>query len=255
LPLGLITTLMKDKRGDITLSFPVEGSLNDPRFDFRDAIWGAVRTVAVNAITLPVSWIGRVQFTPDSRIERIHVDPVPFEPGTPTPTTEGGTRVERLVAFLDQLPSVGLALTPTVSPRDAEELRRRTVEAQLERVARQRGLSREDAAARVFAEQVPGRPVPDDPEAIVAALVERVPTPTAEQLTELATQRVQTVRAAVTRAGVDAGRVTDGEPRPRERAESQVEIEVREPDVAKPSKVRETLRKLGVPLPGGDADK
>jgi Domain of Unknown Function (DUF748) len=255
LPLGLITTLMKDKRGDITLSFPVGGRLSDPRFDFRDAIWGAVRTVAVNAITLPVSWIGRVQFTPDSRIERIQVDPIPFAPGTPTLTPVGDTRVGRLVAFLDQLPSAGLALMPTVSPRDAEELRRRTVEVELERVARQSRLSREDAAARVFTQHNPGRAVPDDPEAIVAALVERVPTPTAEQLSELATQRVQTVRAAVARAGVDAARLTDGEPRPREGAESQIEIEVREPDAVKPSKIRETLRKLGVPLPGADADK
>ena len=43
---------MKDRRGDITLAFPVGGRLSDPRFDFRDAIWGAVRTVAINAVTL-----------------------------------------------------------------------------------------------------------------------------------------------------------------------------------------------------------
>jgi hypothetical protein len=254
LPLGLITTLMKDQRGDITLSFPVGGRLNDPRFDFRDAIWGAIRTVAINAITLPVSWIGRVRFTPDSRIEQIQVDPLPFEPGTPTLTSAGATRVGRLVAFLDQLPSVALTLTPTVSSRDVDELRRRSVEADLERVARQSRLSREDAAARLFAQQVPDRPVPADPEAIVAALTERVTVPP-ERLAELATQRLQTVRAAVTRAGVDAARLTESEPRPRESAESQVEIEVREPDAGRPSKIRETLRKLGVPLPGGDADK
>jgi hypothetical protein len=255
LPLDLITALMKDRRGDITLSFPVGGRLSDPRFDFRDAIWGAVRTVAVNAITLPVSWIGRVQFTPDSRIERIQVDPVPFEPGTAALTPLGDTRVGRLVAFLEQLPSAGLTLTPTISPRDAEELRRRTVEADLERAARQGRLSREDAAARLFARQLPGRPVPEDPEAILAALLEHAPRPTAEQLAELAAQRVQTVRAAATRAGIDAARLSEGGPPPRESAESQLELEVREPDAARPSKIRETLRKLGVPLKGGDTEK
>jgi hypothetical protein len=108
LPLGLITTLMKDRRGDIRLSFPVGGRLSDPRFDLRETIWSGVRTVAINAITLPVSWIGRVHFTPDSRIERIQVDPVTFEPGTAILTAQGEGQVARLAAFLDRLPDVRL---------------------------------------------------------------------------------------------------------------------------------------------------
>jgi hypothetical protein len=254
LPLGLVTTLLKDRRGDINVSFPVGGRLGDPRFDFRDAIWGALRTVAINTITLPVSWIGHVQFTPDSRIERIHVHPVPFAPGTATLTPPGDARVARLVAFLDQLPSVTLALTPTLSSRDAEEIRRRALEADLERVARQGQLARADAAARLFAQHFPGRAAPDDPEAMVAALLERMPPPT-DELTELAAQRLQTVRAAVTRAGIDTARLGAARPVQREGAESQIEIEVREPDAPRPSKFRETLRRLGVPLRGGDADE
>src|SRR5574342_626534 len=38
LPLNLIVALMQDSRGDIRVSVPVAGRLNDPRFDFRDAI-------------------------------------------------------------------------------------------------------------------------------------------------------------------------------------------------------------------------
>src|SRR4029453_17334335 len=107
-------TLLKDRRGDIVVSFPVGGRLNDPRFDFRDALWSAMRTVAVNAITLPVSWIGRVHFTSDSRIERIQVDPVTFEPGTATLTPEGDGQVARLPAFRDALPQAALRCTPIV---------------------------------------------------------------------------------------------------------------------------------------------
>ena len=252
LPLGLITTLMKDRRGDINLSFPVGGRLSDPRFDFRDAIWGAVRTVAINAITLPVSWIGRVQFTPDSRIERIQVDPVTFEPGTATLTPQGEGQVGRLVAFLDQLPDARLALTPIVSPRDAEELRRLRLEATIDRAARQERISRDQAIARLFAQQVPGQPVPDDPATALTGLRERMPLPTGE-LPELGAQRLETVRATAKRAGVDAGRLADGQVTSRDDGGSRVEIVVGEPDAPQPSKFREALRRLGVPLKRTDA--
>jgi uncharacterized protein DUF748 len=252
LPLGLITTLMKDRRGDINVSFPVGGSLSDPRFDFRETIWSAVRSVAINAITLPVSWIGRVHFTSDSRIERIQVDPVTFEPGTAILTPEGEGRVGRLVAFLDQLPDVTLALTPVVSPRDAQEMRRRKLEAAVDRAVRGDRISRSEATARLFAQHVPGQPVPGDAAATLAVLMEHLPLPTAD-LPELGAQRLQTVRATARRAGIDAARLAEAPVAQREGGDSQVEIEVREPDAPRQSKFRDTLRRLGVPLGGSGA--
>lgn len=121
----MITALMKNSRGDINVSFPVGGKLSDPRFDFREAMWGAIRTVAINAITLPVSWVGRVKVTQDSRIERIEIDPLTFEPGTADLTPDGQARVPRLKAFLDELPEVRLALTPIVAPNDVPPDQRR----------------------------------------------------------------------------------------------------------------------------------
>jgi len=116
LPLGMIVSLMKDRRGEIRLALPVGGRLNDPRFEFSEAIWGAVRTVAVNAITAPVSWIGRVRATPDARIQRIEIDPIPFTAGAATPTPEGREQVTRLVAFLQQMRETRMTLTPVVAP-------------------------------------------------------------------------------------------------------------------------------------------
>ncbi|HEU4367031.1 MAG TPA: DUF748 domain-containing protein [Methylomirabilota bacterium] len=249
LPLGLITTLLKDRRGDITVAFPVGGRLSDPRFDFRETLWGAIRTVAVNAITLPVSWIGRVHFTPDSRIERIQVDPVPFEPGTATPTPEGRARMTRLVAFLDQLPEARMTLTPVVSSRDVEEIKRLGVEAAIDRAAQEGRVSREDAVTRLIAQHFPGRPAPATPEAAVAALLERTPMPTAE-VPELAARRLQAMRATARQAGIDSARFAGTEVAQREGGPGQVELEVVEAEGPRPSKLRETLRKLGVPLKG-----
>jgi hypothetical protein len=40
----------------------------------------------------------------DARIERIEVNPAPFEPGTATLMSEGQGQVARLAGFLEQLP-------------------------------------------------------------------------------------------------------------------------------------------------------
>jgi hypothetical protein len=118
LPLGMLVALMKDARGDIRVTLPVRGRLSDPRFDFSEAIWSTIRHVAVKAVTAPVSWIGRVQLSADSRIERIDVDPIPFASGQATLTPEAREQIARVAAFLEQAPDVRMALTPIVSSRD-----------------------------------------------------------------------------------------------------------------------------------------
>jgi Domain of Unknown Function (DUF748) len=253
LPLGLITTLMKDRRGDITLSFPVGGRFSDPRFDFREAIWSALRTVAVNAITLPVSGIGRVRFTPDSRIESIEVDPIPFAPGTAALTDEGQARVGRLVAFLEQLPAVKMALTPTVSAQDVEALRRQALDVAIDRLARREGLSREQAAARLYARRF-GRPAPDQLDAMLGALLERVSPPT-DEIRALTAQRLEVVRATARTAGIDPARLAEARPAEREAAEGQITLAVLEPEPPRTSKFREVLSRLGVPVKATEADE
>jgi len=247
LPLGLLTTLMKDRRGDITLSLPVGGRLSDPEFDVRETVWSALRSVTINAVTLPVSWIGRVQFTPDSRIEKIQVDPIPFEPGTATLTALGEARAVRVAAFLDQSPEVRMALTPVVGTSDLVELRRRAFDAVIERTARKGRLTRDEAIVRVYAEQRPGQPVPETPAAALAALLEEAELPVSQR-SELAAARLDAVRAVVTRAGIEAARLPEGAAQ-RDDGESQVELEILDPEAPRPSRLREALRRLGVPVP------
>jgi hypothetical protein len=217
---------MKDRRGDINVSVPVGGRLGDPRFDVRETIWSAVRTVAINAITLPVSWIGRVRFSADSKIQRIEVDPLPFEPGTAELTPEGRTRVTRIIAFLAQLPDVRLALTPVVSARDLAALESKAAEASGKRETR--------------ATTAEGAALPR------AAVVER--TPPASVVPDLAKRRLETVRTAFKEAGIDAARFTETAVAERTTPETQMEIEVLEPEGERPSKVRQVLRRLGMPL-------
>lgn len=100
-----------------------------------------VRKVEIQAIALPVSWIGRVRLTEDSRIDRIEVDPVPFDSGTASLSPEGHAQVTHLVQFLTQVPTARVLLTPAVSDGDLAALRRRRLDKEIEGLARGAGLS------------------------------------------------------------------------------------------------------------------
>jgi len=250
LPLGLIVALLKDRRGDINVSLPVGGRLNDPRFDFNDAIWSAVRTVAINAITLPVSWIGRVKLGSDSRIDEIQVDPIRFQPGTPTLTAEGQGQVARIAAFLQQLPEVRLTLTPVVSAHDLAELRRQAIDAAIERITREAQVSSEVAAARLFEQRFPRQQPPGSLEAIRAALLESEPPPAAE-VPGLARKRVEAVRATLKQAEIDPARLLPATL--VEAPEGRIDVALAEADTSRRRGLLGRLRELGATITGDDA--
>jgi hypothetical protein len=208
LPLGLIASLMKDSRGDIRVSLPVGGRLNDPRFDFREAIWSTVRNVVVKAVTLPVSWIGRVRFAPDSRIERVEIDPVPFEEGTATPSAEGHAQLVRLAQFLTQVPASRVLLTPVVSASDLAALRRRALDKKIESLARDPKTPPDVAVLQLYQKRFPEGPKPENVEVARAALANAEPV-SASAADEMAKARVETVRAVIKKAGIDTARLPD----------------------------------------------
>jgi hypothetical protein len=250
LPLGMLTSLLKDKRGDIKLAFPVGGRLGDPRFDFSEAIWSAVRTVSINAITLPVSWIGRVRFTGDSRIERIEVNPVAFEPGTAEISPAGRAHVGKLTAFLDQLPEVRMGLTPVVSSADTAAMKRVRVEAAIDRAMRDERLSREAAVARVYAQRFPGQPAPATQDALMTALIGRESVSDGD-VRDLAEARVEAVRRPLKQAQIDSKRLEEMKLVREEGSGSHVALDILEPEGPRRSKVREAVDRMRRLLDGG----
>jgi len=75
-PVGLVTSLLKDRHGVIDLSLPVRGSLDDPTFRIGPIIWQIVGNLVEKIITAPFALIGSlfegaekaqyVDFTPGS---------------------------------------------------------------------------------------------------------------------------------------------------------------------------------------------
>lgn len=253
LPLGLIVALIEDSRGDIHVSIPVDGRLRDPHFDFSEAIWSAVRNVAIKTITAPVSWIGRVQMSADSRIERIEVNPIRFRPGTAAFTPEGQDQAARVAEFLRQAPAARLGLTPVVSSGDVAALKRHALEADIARVSSEAQISPDAAAARLYQERFRGRPLPDTAEAVRAALVGSEPIAPAA-VPGLAAQRMEMVRAVAKQAGLDPGRLPQKAPLVQGQEEGEVELDVVQPEIARrPSPQRREF--LGIPLPIGGSSR
>jgi len=229
LPLGMLVSLMKDRHGDIRLALPVAGRVTDPRLDFKQLLWSTVRSATLKVITAPVSWIGRVRYDDDSRIERIDVDPIGFEPGTAIPTPEGQQQLTRLVAFLDQTPESRLTPTAVISGRDVAAAKQPAVDAAIHRAAREGRISPDEAAARLFQERFPQRPLPETTDAIRAALLEGE-TSTAD-LSTLATKRLETVRATLKKAGIDGSRLTEAKQvENAETAAPEVRLDFAEPE-------------------------
>ena len=248
LPLNVAVALLRDSRGDIRMSVPVGGRLSDPRFDFRETIRSAIRTVATNAIALPVSWIGRLRASPDSGIERVEVDPIRFQPGSAELTADGRTQTTRVAAFLGQMGEVRMGLVPVVSERDLAVLRRKAADAAVERLVGGGRVSPEAAAAQLFRERLPGRPVPSEPGATLAALADTEASPA--HAPALAQRRLETLVAALKQAGVPQARLVESAlvARP-DSTEGVIELNLLEPDRPRRSQLLQTLRGLGGTTP------
>jgi hypothetical protein len=63
------------------------------------------------------------------------------------------------------------------------------------------------------------------------------------------------VRKTIERAGIAGERLVDTKPVQREGLDSRLEANVVEPETQRPSKVREALKRLGMPLKGAGAER
>ena len=206
-PLDLLISLLENTRNEVHLSVPVTGTISSRRFDFGDAVWDAIRKAAINVLALPVSWVGKIFYTADSRIDTIAIWPVSFEPGTTQMRRGIDSHAARLATFMRETPAVAFTLKPVMTVEDVDALKREAVGQRLDALAR--GASQTNPAAiasRLFAERFPGRPVPAEIDAMVHELARQEPSPDAA-LRALATQRLDLTRRGLESKGVDPARL------------------------------------------------
>ncbi|MEZ4739215.1 MAG: DUF748 domain-containing protein [Flavobacteriales bacterium] len=59
LPMRLAVSLMKDKNGNIDLTVPVEGDLDDPEYKVWPIIWQVIKNLFIKAVNAPVALLSR----------------------------------------------------------------------------------------------------------------------------------------------------------------------------------------------------
>jgi hypothetical protein len=212
-PLGTLIALLKNARGEVRLSVPVTGNVATRQFDFSDAFWEALRKTAIGVLALPVSWVGKIFYTEDARVETIQIWPVYFEAGTTRFAPGFDKQAERVGGFLRAAPGVKLAMKSVLTVDDIAALKRDVVRQRLEGAAREAGPGgAEAAAARLFAERFPGRPAPSGLDAMVGELAKDEPNPDAAAKA-LSSRRMEATRAQLQSAArIEPGRlhVTEG---------------------------------------------
>ena len=211
-PLGTLISLLKNAKGEVKLSVPISGNVASRQLNFDDAFWAAVRKTAVGVATLPLSWVGKIFYSEDARVETISIWPVYFEAGTTTFAKDFDRHAERLAGFLRDAPGVNLSLKSVLTVDDIAALKREAVRRRVDAAAREGAGGAPAAAARLFAEHNPGRPVPSGLDAIVAELAKDEPSPDAAARA-LTDQRMKTILARLQAGGkvsADRLRVSEG---------------------------------------------
>lgn len=214
LPLGLVVALLKDSRGDITFSLPLDGSLSDRKFNWGEAIWAGIKQVIGKVLLSPFSAIGRLFRGGDNdKTESLEVNPVKFPAGSAVVAPEMDTHLTRVADFLRRSPYVKLALSPIVTAEDAESLKTQELTARIQKLQGERKLADFAAAVAVYVkEQKIEGPPPGTPEEQLTVLRRREPVPE-PRVKELLDRRLGATRDVLTRVeGIPAERLKPADP-------------------------------------------
>tara|TARA_R110000787_G_scaffold38537_10_gene96981 strand:- start:1459 stop:4494 length:3036 start_codon:yes stop_codon:yes gene_type:complete len=156
LPLETALSLLRNSKDVIKLDLPVTGDVDNPEFDFSDAInqavAGALKKAVLTTLSLTFPVGGIINAISGSNLpDKLGLKPVSFEPGSPALTANAGAFLEKVGTMLRERPDVKLTLCGIATPRDRETLQR-----QLEREA-------EDARRKALPRPATGTPAPSPP--------------------------------------------------------------------------------------------
>lgn len=119
LPVQFAVSLLKNNRGEIDVSLPVSGSLDDPEFSVGGIVWRVIVNLLSKAVTAPFSLLS-------GGSGQNELGFVPFEAGDDDLNDTARQRLDTLVAKLGDRPQLKLEATGRADPTvDEEGLRER----------------------------------------------------------------------------------------------------------------------------------
>jgi hypothetical protein len=142
LPVRLGVAILKDRRGQIVLDVPIEGSLDDPQFKLHKVIVRAIGNIITKVITSPFAALGAIFGGKGEDLD--HQD---FAPGSFALQSDGTNQLNTLVKALYERPGLQLEIEGSVDPAtDRDGLRRAMLDKQL-RVAKWQSLSPDERSS------------------------------------------------------------------------------------------------------------
>ncbi|MBS1154506.1 MAG: hypothetical protein H6R07_430 [Proteobacteria bacterium] len=124
LPVKFALALLTDRRGQINLNLPIEGSLDDPQFRIGKIIWQVIGNLLEKAVTAPFSALGSLFGGNEAAFSRVE-----FEPGRTLLSADAKEALGKLAKALDDRPALKLDIAGWVEPElDREGLKREKLE-------------------------------------------------------------------------------------------------------------------------------
>jgi hypothetical protein len=71
----MAVALLKDRQGRIDIDVPIEGTVDDPQFNYRQVFWNAMKTILGNAAKAPFRALGRLFGREEDDLELVEFDP------------------------------------------------------------------------------------------------------------------------------------------------------------------------------------
>ncbi len=145
LPVMLAVALLKDRNGVIDVNLPISGSLDDPKFSIGGLIIRVIINLITKAITAPFALLGNLVGGGGDGAELSYVQ---FDPGRTTLTAQAQDKLATLHKGLVDRPALKLDISPRADPQtDREGLRRYRFEQQV-KAQRLKDLVKQGDAAR-----------------------------------------------------------------------------------------------------------
>ncbi|SFO01461.1 protein of unknown function [Formivibrio citricus] len=225
LPVKFALALLTDRRGQINLNLPIEGSLDDPQFRIGRIIWQVIGNLLEKAVTSPFSALGSLFGGKEESFSRVE-----FEPGRAALNAEASQSLAKLAQALNDRPALKLDMAGWIDPAaDREGIRRNKLNAKIRarKLAQftDKGQSSEQAERAITPEEYPkllaqvyGQEKFAKPRNLVGLAKSLPPaemeklimanTPVSDdELNALALRRATTVKDALKAAGLDDARL------------------------------------------------
>lgn len=116
IPVRLAVSLLKDVKGDIKLSIPVTGSLDDPKFKWGKIVWQVVKNLLVKAATAPFRLLAGKFGGGENDYKEIL-----FDYSQTAFTAAQTAQADKLVAMMQKEPDIKLELIPLSNKEDESE--------------------------------------------------------------------------------------------------------------------------------------